>query len=87
MGRRAGRRATISGPHMIHESPRGDSDLRAAEAKGWTPSSVDILLHIDAGKGTHGNMNLCNIARQSVRNYFAPLVWVWLAIYRPQSKS
>lgn len=37
---------------MIHESPRGDSDLLAAEARGWAPLPVEILLRIDVGKGT-----------------------------------
>lgn len=38
-------------------------------------------------QGYAGDMNIRQIARQSVRDYFAPLVWVWRAIYRPRDKS
>jgi hypothetical protein len=29
----------------------------------------------------------CHIARQSIRTYFAPLVWVWNANFRSRNKS
>lgn len=79
--------ATISGVHMIHESPRGDSDLLAAEARGWAPMPLEIFFADRRRQRCAGNINISQIAKQSVRDYFAPSVWIWRAVSRPRGKS